>query len=288
MEPTVLILLFISMISVVLVGQRWIERTTRSSYGGRLDRLERLATTGSLKEIDEQPEAVRLNLALDGGTILDLYNQTLAPGGVPVSRDVEEATESSASASLPLGRFTPGLGRKRSSTQRTSFAPEREPVRAIIAVERQLQESHSIRSIDLSSSFDNKPILTLLDSLGRSAGRQSFQIPDEVRDALRRAWEAQIQELADQSLAALTGFVKVRADFSISSADSGDLLLEAHSNSERPSSRLSIVCRQEHVLDAARAVLVPGETVRATCFGNITRWDEKRRALVILPIGIYS
>jgi len=260
-------------------------RRARRVDSGRIDRLERTILPPG--EIGVQSEIARLNLALDGDTVFGLYKQIFAPGGAPLSKDVEKFTESNASATLSLGQFAPGFGRRRTSTERASFAPESEPVRAVIAVEKHLQDSRSIRSVDLTSPIDKRPILLLLENFEASAARIGLDVPDEIKDALHDAWEYQNRRLSDQSLETLTGFVEVRADFSISSSDSGDLLLDTLSSSDSGSSTLSLVCNREHILNAALTVLVPGETVRATCFGSIIRWDGKQKTLVLLPVSIY-
>ena len=273
--------------ALTMIFARRDARKARRVDSGRIDRLERLATKSLPREIGVQSEIARFNLALDADSILGLYKQIFVAGRAPLSRDVEETRELNASASLPLGQFVPGFGRRRTSTQRALYAPENEPVRAVVAVEKHLQDFHSIRSIDLTSPIDKRPISVLLENFEASAARIGLDVPDEIKASLERAWEHQNRELSDQSLETLTGFVEVRADYYISSRESGDLLLEAHSSSDSKSSKLSLVCKHEHILDAARTVLVPGVTVRATCFGSVARWDKQQKTLVLLPISIY-
>lgn len=287
METIALILTGAILMACVLAGVQ-IYRTDRMRQSGRLDRLERLAEGVALKDAGAQHEPIRLIYALDRDTILNLYHQVVSARGAPVGNDSEEGVESGTSAGVPFWPFTSASGRSSAPAQWASFGPEREPARAVRAVEKKLQESHTIRSIDLTASVDERPLNLLLNTLEHRASEMGMQIPAEMKSALHHAWESRNQELTDDTLANLTGFVKLRADFAISASDSGDLLLKARSTGEQNSSKLSALCRQEHILNTARTVLIPGETVRANCFGIVTRWDEECETLSLLPLAIYS
>ena len=275
----------------IFIYNMMLNRSTRQrviSYSRRVDRLgERLARESPLRELAEPQDAIRLNMFLDGDTVMSLYQQTLQPGGSPAAREVEEAVESNTSATFSLWRLSPSFGRKKAAIHRASYAPENEPVRAVIAVENSLRDSGSVRSVDLASNSntDAEPVVQLIAALNRNASLVGITVPESVKISLIRAWTQRNTELTDQGLAGLTGFVKVRADFSVSVDGGGDILLEA---SLQGSSTLNILCRQDHLLPAARTVLVPGEAVRATCFGSVTRWDSKRQSLSVLPISVYS
>ena len=285
-----IILASIWLVSIVgtFIYNMMLNRSTRQrviSYSRRVDRLsERLARESPLRELAEPQDAIRLNMFLDGDTVMSLYQQTLQPGGSPAAREVEEAVESNTSATFSLWRLSPSFGRKKAAIHRASYAPENEPVRAVIAVENSLRDSGSVRSVDLASNSntDAEPVVQLIAALDRNASLVGITVPESVKISLIRALT---HELTDQGLAGLTGFVKVRADFSVSVDGGGDILLEA---SLQGSSTLNILCRQDHLLPAARTVLVPGEAVRATCFGSVTRWDSKRQSLSVLPISVYS
>jgi hypothetical protein len=287
METIAWVLTAAALLAGALAGLQ-IYHKEKVAQAGRLDRLERFIGGSSLKEIDLPPEMLRLTYALDRDTIIDLHNQALAARGAPASKDFEIQAETATSAGLSIWPFTSPPGHGSSPAQQASSEPENDPAQAVLAVEKRLQETRSIHSIDLTSSVDERPLNLLLSTLEHRASEMGMQITAEVKSALRHAWEARNQDLKNDSLANLTGFVKLRADFSINSSDSGDLLLEARSANESQAPKLSTLCKQEHILGTARTVLVPGETVRANCFGIVTRWDEQREILSLLPLAIYS
>jgi hypothetical protein len=239
----------------------------------------------SLNSLDEP--RIKHFLALDEVSTMRLYSQTTTSAKAAKVREEETSNEIGRSGQFRIRLLGFDATKNRAQRIKETFEPESDPIKALVAVAKQLADDGSLRHVDLTTAPSARPVNQLLSNLEAQARQIGLSIPAAARVAIRQAWDASRNELTEGEVRKLGGFVKIKAEFLARYDESGDLILEASKESSN-AARVVVAVRREWLTQAAETHISTDSTVRAICFGNVGQWNEKASSLLIIPIAVYS
>lgn len=223
---------------------------------------------------------LRMFFYLDDTEVSGLYSQLGDAENVPLSRDLEQQASGDVSAGIRGSWASVGGKRSRSSKEHMSFERESDPYRMYVAVERRLLADHDVTTVDLLTGFDMEP-LAAIDRLVEALEAMGFMAPPDAVAAIRASRKDFEERRVTDRISQLTGYVAIRADYLVRSAQSA-LMLEV----SLAAASVAVCCDDKWLRGSGRNAIIPGAQIRATCIGKVVRWDALEQQLVVLPIAV--
>jgi hypothetical protein len=230
--------------------------------------------------------SLRLFFYLADAEVHSLYSQLGEAESVPSSRDLEQQT--AGGISLGIRGWGADVGGKRDRTSKilSSFEPESDPNRMYVAVERRLVIDGELTAVDLLTGFDVAPLARFERLVNELQATEGFKFPPGAVSSIRASWGEYQEAQGAQRLSMLTGYVAIRADYQVSPAREGELVLQASVGSARAAS-VNVHCDEKWMRSSGRTAIIPGADIRATCVGKIIRWSEAGGKLIVLPVAVF-
>lgn len=230
--------------------------------------------------------------SLEEHQVRELYAQ-IAPEPEPKRVETREAGSTASGVTANLKIAEPKYEKKRSAETVRTYEPDLSLGVMYNRVERYLLDTGDVTFGLEDFDYDDAPIVEFRSMCEKMENESHFVVPLELRDKyVAEKMRTSAQEWL-KYLSAAKGYVAMQAEFTAKEASAESLILSLdHPVSqylwpEDGKASISILCSKENLTSTGAAVLSDGQSVTATVFGRVVRWNATSGDLAVRPIAIY-